>query len=380
MSRFSSSIFCLVLAGLVLLVPVQAQSQSRINLILISDFPAYDISISPSGTIAAIYLGNQGRAFANIPLYEYEVIPELTHILLIDLDTGRTLRRIEGVGDYWGDVEFSPDGSRLAGHALNGDLYIWETDTGTQLQRTASFPNTRWISFSSPKELLVYLDVTPPSFVVWDIDAGVISRVLRMRLQSLGELTFDGLAGYDYKYTAIDVFPDGSLVATVTASGAVELHSTSDFTSRIVRPMSEEDRGMLRVNWLQFSQDGRHLIYYDRLDEAIVFYNIAEDRQDFEISIKGETFAFFSPRDQLVYTDRVEGLFALNVNSAQRIDNPHLVAQKIMPLSPTDLWPPRLIRDTLHFLPDGRLVVTGFFDSSGQRGNYVSALFVLACF
>lgn len=371
MQRLPLLIILIALTFMQPLTAVRGQAQPKIRAVSIPDFPAYDLAVSPNSATAAVYFGSQGRILAGVGLAEYQVIPALTHILLIDLNTGEALRRIDGVGDYWSDVQFSPDGTRLAGYALNGDLYVWDSASGAQLQRITAVPGHHSIRFLGDNSTLLVLmgQGTPPSyFTVWTLDGGGVTRVLRAPLTSFGQIPLSStMERWDYAYSAFDVSPDGTRIASTTGNSTVSPHSAADFTSETVRASTSADQARFHVRTVRFSQDGAHLIYTDDLSQEIVFWNIAENRGDFAVPTADQrpaSLAFFPPTDLLVWPGS-ESLFALNLNDPQPITEIALLTE-----AESDVGL-RFMRQRapLHFLRDGELVVGGFFTSSDSAGS-----------
>ena len=64
-------------------------------------------------------------------------------IQLYNVETGEELRPIEGKGNGFIGLLFSPDGKTLAGRTADGTLHLWATDTGKEIRQVAPSPRPR---------------------------------------------------------------------------------------------------------------------------------------------------------------------------------------------------------------------------------------------
>ena len=86
--------------------------------------------------------------------------------LLVDPATGETVRTLTGHRDTIFEVRLSPDGS-LAGSVANGELIVWDTETGRPLERWETFDP--WGVGFSPDNELVYGGGGDSMLRTWDL-------------------------------------------------------------------------------------------------------------------------------------------------------------------------------------------------------------------
>jgi WD40 repeat protein/serine/threonine protein kinase len=126
-----------------------------------------------------------------------------------DAATGERLLTLKGHRSRVWDVEFSPDGSRLATSDEDGKVVIWDGETGEHLltRRAGKGPSAVQIDFSPDGTTLLatdgYKDSEGPGTIwTWDVRTGDLER----RWSSPGAVC------------GIDFSPDGNLVAAALCS------------------------------------------------------------------------------------------------------------------------------------------------------------------
>ncbi len=137
------------------------------------------------------------------------------------------------------DVAFSPNGRLIAAAMENGELFIWDTETGDEVA-TLTHPDVFLVSLAfSPdnKQVATSSDGVYSAFI-WDIETE--EQLLEIPLD---ELSLD-----------IAFHPDGHLLVTGTWDGEVSLWNTETGTE--VHTFDAEGR----VGMLAFSSDGRFLL------------------------------------------------------------------------------------------------------------------------
>ncbi len=350
------TVFILILVFLAVFNPVTAQdSPFTIQTIRIENMPAYDIKVAPDGRTAAVYAGATSLNLLGMPFFEYDVVPGLLPIRLIDLSTGAEIARLTGPTDYISDVAFSPDGVLLASYHRNGEIYLWDTASGELKQRLNVLMGQGKLAFlPDGKTLVTYLtDANVGQFLLWDVETGYMTRVWRESYRAFGDLQLGQPPGnMDYRYIAFDISPDGTLLATATPNGELVVWDTETLTQTEVQPKADKPM-MLNIRSLTFSPDSSTLVYFDTLSEQTHFWDVASQSETASIDV-GNTFFGVSPnRDILVWATRTELWFA-------RPDQPD-VATKVLDF-PGDLlvaWP------AVVFVSDSSVIVGGFGMRSG---------------
>lgn len=350
------AIFILILVFLAVFNPVTAQDNPfTVQTIRIDNMPAYDIKVAPDGRTAAVYAGQTSLNLLGVPFAEYDVAPGLLPIRLIDLSTGSEIVRLTGPTDYVADVAFTPDSRQMASFHRNGEIYLWDTASGQLIRKLTALVGIAKLEFlPDGKTLVVYMnDSLIGYFLLWDMETGYMTRIWREDYNAFGDLQISQAPGsMDYRYTAFDISPDGTLLATATPNGELVVWDTETLTQTEVQPKADKPM-MLNIRSLVFSPDSGTLVYYDTLSEQTHFWDVASQSETASIDI-GNTYFGVSPnRDILVWATRQEVWFA-------RLDQPDL-ATKVLDF-PSDLlvaWP------AVVFLSDNSVIVGGFGMRSG---------------
>jgi DNA-binding SARP family transcriptional activator/WD40 repeat protein len=119
--------------------------------------------------------------------------------LLVDVADGSVVTRLHGHRSYISDIQFSADGSLVASLTADGEVILWDTDTGRRL--------TRWGSLAgvglalSPDADVLYNGYGPTMLRAWDVSAR--DTYLRLVHQ----------VGEGETYRQADFSPDGGTVA-----------------------------------------------------------------------------------------------------------------------------------------------------------------------
>jgi WD40 repeat protein len=144
-----------------------------------------------------------------------------------------------GDGLWAGDVEFLPDGRRLASNGEHGGIEIRDLRTGREL-RTIHVGGSGISSF----------DLTPDGMV---LAAGRSNGLATAWDIATGEEIFS--AQHDDMVRDVDWSPDGQHLVTATNSGTITI---LDATGNLVRRMRE--RGSIWLTSARFSPDGRSVV------------------------------------------------------------------------------------------------------------------------
>jgi WD40 repeat protein len=274
-----------------------------VETISIPNLPAYTVDLSPDGNKLAVFVGNEAQIILNIAPLEYRVEPTLLPIRLINPITGEELNRLAGGTDYIRDVAFTSTGDILASYHSNGDIILWNTETGEEIRTVKTLTNGSGIAFmADDKTLLVSIrGITPHVFLVVDSDSGAIAQLIQERFDVLGELgLMDMQNQWDYQYVAWTLSPTDDLLATANANGEVKLWDMESQEQTILTPRAE-DLGRFNIRSLEFSNDGSTLIYYDQDDEQTHFWSILDQEEIIAIPAGDRKFAFDAEMNRLAW-------------------------------------------------------------------------------
>jgi WD40 repeat protein len=352
--------------------PAQNASFS-IRTITVKGLPAYDMKVSPDGRIAALYVGQIATTLLNIPVMDYVPDASLLPIHLIDLTTGDELGQLSGTTDYVTDVAFTPDGKQLASCHRNGDIYLWDISGKSTIKRLTSIMggSGRLEFLPDGKTLLVKVQVGfSAHFMQWDIATGAVTRIWHKPYPSYGEVGSLAPDSYAANYTAFDISPDGSLLATASSIGEIALWDMATLQQTVLtkapEDKSEKMKALFGILSITFSSDGKLLAYSETSTKQTHFLDVASHTETKVIPVGGRFWGLSPSGDALAWvTLKPKELWFA------KADQPDLAA-KVMDF-PDNL----AIAPTLTFSPDGSQIVVGGFsvtDYSGENVLYVIAL------
>jgi WD40 repeat protein/beta-lactamase regulating signal transducer with metallopeptidase domain len=186
-------------------------------------------------------------------------------IQLYNVETGDELRQIQGQGNGFIGLLFSPDGKTLAGRTGDGTLHLWATDTGKEIRQLAPPPRPRndgvvlilggggdanapGMTFTPDSKILAaatteYVkDAEIQSVVFWDVATGKETQ----RIKAGGNVG------------AVAVAPDGQVVAYGIGN---TLHLCEVKTGKELRQIKPSGG---RIVALAFTPDGKALVIRGR--------------------------------------------------------------------------------------------------------------------
>ena len=133
------------------------------------------IAVHPDGRTALIGLGT-GQASA----------PDHS-LRLIDVATGREVRRLKGHTDPVEAVSISPNGRQALSGSVDGTVLLWDLETGQVIRRLEGHTGGVRSTAFSPQGRLVVTGSRDESVIVWDSDTGeAVRRYLGHRGEVVG--------------------------------------------------------------------------------------------------------------------------------------------------------------------------------------------------
>ncbi len=293
------------------------------------------IGFSRDGTMVAAGLIHRGIVIASIP--EKRVIGEfLGHAeavsglwfsandaVLISSSWDRTLRAwpareaaspagcsiLTGLHDHARGLQFSPDGSMLAGAARDGHLLVWDHETGVEIARFKAGNGGLTSMAISPDGSAVAAAGGEPVVWMWDMRSGRALPSLTGHTQWIAAVNFDAegrrivagghdgsarvwdldsggkplvLAAHDDRINSAAFSPDGRLIVTGSRDKSVRLWDSR--TGEELRRMDEHESD---VHVVIFSHDGER-IYSGSRDQTIRVWNVETGTREFLLSGHGQ--------------------------------------------------------------------------------------------
>lgn len=197
------------------------------------------IDVNADGTLLAV--GATGQSYIG------------KKALLVGASTGATVHTLSGHQDWVRGIRFSPDGSLVASHSEDGEVIVWDTDTGQPLERWET--DAHWgVGFSSDGDL-VYEGGGTSMLRTWDRS---------MEDTYLQQTTQVGDADV---FAQADFSPDGQRMAyrwlDDTGNGWVRFVDTS--TGERTPPTRLQAKSTYRSTW---RPDGERYVGYSCVDDA----------------------------------------------------------------------------------------------------------------
>ena len=197
-----------------------------------------------------------------------------------DATDGTILRTLESPGAGFESLELSPDGTRLAGGNVNGEVRIYDV-SGTNpaaFSRTAVLESSTGADGRADVNQIDWLD--NGNLVTANRDQQV------RQINSVSGQVVRTYSGVDTSVKAVRLSPDQSIIA---GGGGLENQfigvalwdTQSGDLLRTLTPGAELDSDLVRVEAVEFTPDGQYLLVggtdpFDDVDVSIEVFSIAE--------------------------------------------------------------------------------------------------------
>jgi WD40 repeat protein len=324
------------------------------------------VKLSPDGTLLAVH-ENQVLLGREVP------VPVALPILLIDLETGSEVGRLEGAQvDVARSVAFSPDGTQLASYHVNGDLIVWDIATQEALQVYDWLPMggalMDYLSDGHTLSLVTYNGVLA-QHVLFDLTSGSIIDILGLRPDTFAE--FSDIAGVPlemgiYSIAAQTVGPNGELYGA-TGNGDVYRWDTETRLRELLYAASDERPMRYTVRTLQVLDDGSLALLDSNLGEVVVF---GPDGMRSQYPLNGHKFALSESGIAVSVDAREDALFWIDLNADPASTEPEQL--NIAAEGDDEDQSASITGDVaLAFTPEGDLIVGGLYASEGNSPLYV---------
>jgi WD40 repeat protein len=168
-----------------------------------------------------------------------------------------SFRLIQSLGEpeSWKDVEsldFSPDGRLLAAGDFQGNITIWDTESGQEVFSWQGHQDNVYDIDFSPDGEWLYTASYDHTAKVWDITLTSDSGSGKNRFELNGEEKFIFL--HTNEVHSIDINPDGTLFATASIDGTTKVWDAATGSELFSLSYSGE-----QFSAVDFSPDGRYL-------------------------------------------------------------------------------------------------------------------------
>jgi WD40 repeat protein len=179
-------------------------------------------------------------------------------ITLWEAATGKEVRQLSGHDRRVYALAFSPDGTIIASGGMDKTYRLWDVATGEERRRLEGFePWSSSIAFSPDGKALA-LGAADQTILLWDVKSGKEVRRLK---------------GHEGKGIRVAFSPDGKRLASGGAGGTIRLWDPA--TGEEVRRWAAHD---LAVYSVAFSPDGKTLASTGVRDHAIRLWDVATGR------------------------------------------------------------------------------------------------------
>jgi WD40 repeat protein len=343
----------LLLMSAALIVPGMAAAQNApVQLIPVTGEQVIS-ALSPDGHTLAV--------IDNINLHNnYEVIPLHLPIQLVNLDTGKVLW-LSGFTDNAWDVAFTPDGARLVSLHGNGEIFVWDIASRTEIEHFWGLPGMRGIAIlPDGNTAIIRLPTLWAQLNRWDLTTGYITAVWTLHYDTYAEFNAQmSSGGIPEGIVSLTSAPDGTWLAVASTYGRI-WHWDVATGEPTVLVNTQNTLPMFNIRSLHFTADGSALIYLD--NQADVINVVDTSTGTVKESIPANTRfdpAVSADGSRIIWLDKDSGTLKQWQNGTLS-DLPVDLSSVSLPdgvsMAPSSLTP------ALFLTPDGkRLIFAGFY-------------------
>jgi WD40 repeat protein len=260
----------MVLAGLLVMAPVQAQDDVEKLRTAIVNGNGINGVLSPDGRIAAAY------TFAVLVDQDLPFEATLTDIALYSTPDLESLGTLSGASDFVGAAVFSPDSTQLITLHLNGDLIIW--DIVSQSIVSERFIGLMGIQSASlladGRTLVLNVGSQIGQIIFYDLESDVITHILTTRFERFAELQksfgADMFLRGQLGIVAFAASEDGSRLFTANQNDQIDVWDVASSTViQTLRPANPDLPMRLNIRQLVLSAD-EGTLYYQFHEERLL--------------------------------------------------------------------------------------------------------------
>ncbi len=356
-------------------VPHPAAAQTAVQTIPI-DWQGYINAISPDDQLAAVA--------AERVMYNDQVDAALLPIRLFDLTSGQQVGALSGIQtDFAGVLVFSPKGTQLVSIHNNGILVVWDY-AAHSLVRFFAVPGygIRHAQFLPDGEHLIAIASNPVStFLIINIKTGTIDGIFGPHFKTYLDFmntVGDAYAAGDFEYQALAVAPDGKTIVASTYNSAVNIWDvrTGGMITLHSASAEKDKRLQLSIRVLQYSADGKSLLYFDRIDSKLHLWDMTTRTERKLVRAGSAAFALNHAGDTLAWVDKKTVYLA-------KISGGETVRVVDLPIDSSKQPSLAILADlskqpqiTMQFTANDKQIVIGNLEAPSSYG--VNALFVVS--
>lgn len=184
-------------------------------------------------------------------------------VYLWNTETGGQIRLYSGLTYTVTSVVFSPDGLTLAGASWDNTIRLWEVETGAPIGIITQTAPILSLAFSPVDNNLLAFGTKDHNVIIWDIAAGAPK--------------FPALSGHNSSINALDYSFDGRFLASGSDGGVIILWDTG--SGRILHTLGDNEPGhTAKIFDVKFTSPSTFLGSASA-DRAIIVWNFEGEEQ-----------------------------------------------------------------------------------------------------
>lgn len=336
----------------------------RVEIIpILSSMPRVDLS--SDGTTMAFY--DMGV------LQNDEIVIDLLPIKLVDIESGELSGILFQGSDYTRAMAISPDGTRLATTEFDGDLFIWDMQSGDLIKEIDAIPGQNVMVFIDDGHLATVGGGIPQVISVWDIELEHIVQLITPDIDSYQEFREDEMMMLQARnITAMTAMPRTNSLLIATANDDLYTIDLETGNRQLIRS-TDNELPMLSIRRIILSPDSNTLYYISRVptNETTAYQlDLASGEETVLLAIDEAsqlvTIGVDEATDRLLWIEQTDGVNSLWMD---RLSNPG---------NPIEIAPPNDLPEDLRmvgndirilFTPDGNTAIIGGLVNTSEHEN-----------